>query len=142
LLHKIIKFAVMTTGKAYKDFVTRLKSVYDEREADNIADWVFEKVTGAKKLERRLNRNSEIKESEFLQLQNYLLQLLAHKPVQYVLQEAWFYKMKFYVNENVLIPRPETEELVEWILTDLKSATGSKPKNIIDIGTGSGCIAI
>jgi len=132
----------MTTGKAYKDFVTRLKSVYDEREADNIADWVFEKVTGAKKLERRLNRNSEIKESEFLQLQNYLLQLLAHKPVQYVLQEAWFYKMKFYVNENVLIPRPETEELVEWILTDLKSATGSKPKNIIDIGTGSGCIAI
>jgi release factor glutamine methyltransferase len=131
----------MTTGKAYSDFVTRLKSVYDEREADNIADWVFEKVTGSKKLERRLNRNGELKEKDFLQLQIYLRQLLQHKPVQYVLQEAWFYKMKFCVNENVLIPRPETEELVEWIIEDSKSA-GSKSTNIIDIGTGSGCIAV
>ncbi len=131
----------MTTAKAYSDFLNQLKSVYDEREAENIADWVFEKVTGAKRLERRLNSNDQIKESDFLQLQNHLHELLQHKPVQYVLHEAWFYKMKFFVNENVLIPRPETEELVEWIIEDWKSA-GSKSTNIIDIGTGSGCIAI
>ncbi len=133
----------MTTGDVYNDFVNNLKTIYDEREAGNIADWVFEKVTGLKKLERRLNRNSQLKETELLELQNNLQQLLAHKPVQYVLQEAWFYKMKFYVDENVLIPRPETEELVEWIVNDANEKTSnSKPTNIIDIGTGSGCIAI
>jgi release factor glutamine methyltransferase len=133
----------MTTGKAYKDFVTSLKTIYDDREADNIADWVFEKVTGSTKLQRRLNRNDDFEESEFLQLQNYVQQLLSHKPVQYVLHEAWFYKMKFFVNEDVLIPRPETEELVEWIVNDANSETiGNKPTNIIDIGTGSGCIGI
>lgn len=133
----------MTTGKAYKDFVNSLKTIYDDREADNIADWIFEKVTGSKKLERRLNRNDDLEESEFLQLQNYIQQLLSHRPVQYVLHEAWFYKMKFFVNEDVLIPRPETEELVEWIVNDaLSETTSSKPTTIIDIGTGSGCIGI
>jgi release factor glutamine methyltransferase len=133
----------MTTEKAYIDFVKSLKTIYDEREADNIADWVFEKVTGSKRLERRLNRNHQLKEVYFTQLQKYLHELLLYKPVQYVLQEAWFYKMKFFVNENVLIPRPETEELVEWIVNDAndKPSLQSKPTNIIDIGTGSGCIA-
>ncbi|HSN08638.1 MAG TPA: peptide chain release factor N(5)-glutamine methyltransferase [Hanamia sp.] len=134
----------MTTEKAYIDFVKSLKSVYEDREANNIADWVFEKVTGSKRLERRLNHNNQMEEVYFTQLQNYLQELLQHKPVQYVLHEAWFYKMKFFVNENVLIPRPETEELVEWIVNDANESLSlqSKPTNIIDIGTGSGCIAI
>ena len=55
------------------------------------------------------------------QIENYLQELLQHKPVQYVLQEAWFYKMKFFVNESVLIPRPETEELVNWVVEDVRS---------------------
>ncbi len=70
---------------------------------------------------------------------------MQHKPVQYVLQEAWFYKMKFFVNENVLIPRPETEELVSWIVEDVRSAMFDVRSNrlqILDIGTGSGCIAV
>jgi len=134
----------MTTEKAYIDFVKSLKTIYEDREADNIADWVFEKVTHSKRLERRLNRDNQLKEVYFTQLQNYLHELLQHKPVQYVLQEAWFYKMNFFVNENVLIPRPETEELVEWIVNDAneKPSLHSKPTNIIDIGTGSGCIAV
>lgn len=133
----------MTTGKAYIDFVESLKTIYDEREANNIADWVFEKVTGLKKIDRRPNRDKEIDQTDFYQLQDHLAELLAHKPVQYVLHEAWFYKMRFYVDENVLIPRPETEELVEWILKDASTKPiNSKPINIIDIGTGSGCIAI
>lgn len=60
---------------------------------------------------------------------------MTHKPVQYVLNEAWFGGMKFFVDENVLIPRPETEELVEWIVAE----SGDK-KTLLDIGTGSGCI--
>ena len=59
---------------------------------------------------------------------------MQHKPVQYVLNEAWFFKRKFYVNENVLIPRPETEELVEWIIKDIrgKIVNDSKRINITD----------
>ena len=133
----------MTTEKAYINFVKSLKTIYDEREADNIGDWVFEKVTGLKRLERRLNRDSRLNEIYFTKLQNYLKELLGHKPVQYVLQEAWFYKRKFFVDENVLIPRPETEELVEWIFKDAQAKShSSEPTNIIDIGTGSGCIAV
>ena len=65
---------------------------------------------------------------------------MKHKPVQYVLGEAWFFKMKLFVNEHVLIPRPETEELVEWIVAELKIK--NEKLKIIDVGTGSGCIAI
>lgn len=67
-----------------------------------------------------------------------LLDLKYGKPLQYVLGETEFYGMKFFLNENVLIPRPETEEIIEWILTDTKNSF----INILDIGTGSGCIPI
>jgi release factor glutamine methyltransferase len=132
----------MTTGEIYNDFRNKLKTIYDDREAENICDWVFEKVTGLKKWERRQNQNDELAETKSEKIKIHLEELLKHKPVQYVLQEAWFYKRKFFVNENVLIPRPETEELVEWIVSDFKNEKNSKPINIIDIGTGSGCIPI
>ena len=139
----------MTTGKAYMDLVNSLKAIYEDREADNISDWVFENVTGLKKWERRENKNEELNATHLERLKNAVKELLKHKPVQYVLKEAWFYKMKFLVDENVLIPRPETEELIEWIISDFKRERDSKPTmpddrqtNIIDIGTGSGCIAI
>jgi len=134
----------MTTGEVYIDFIRELKTVYEEREVEAISDWVFENVTGMKRWERRANQNKEIKNSEHQQLQKHLTELLQHKPVQYVLNEAWFYKIKFFVNENVLIPRPETEELVEWIVNDIYSGNlrNSKPINILDIGSGSGCISI
>lgn len=137
----------MTTQLAYNDFKEKLKNIYDKREADNIIDWIFENVTHLKKAERRISQNTELKETHFHLLQKYVEELLQHKPVQYVLNEAWFFKMKFYVNENVLIPRPETEELVEWIINDVKTETDSNQTayltpNIIDIGTGSGCISI
>lgn len=134
----------MTTGEAYIDFTKEIKTVYEEREAETISDWVFENVIGMKRWERRANQNKELKDSEYLQLQKYLKELLQHKPVQYVLSEAWFYKMKFFVNGNVLIPRPETEELVEWIVNEFEvgNPNSSKTKNILDIGSGSGCISI
>jgi len=74
-------------------------------------------------------------------LEQYKNDLLTKKPVQYILHEAWFYKMKLYVDENVLIPRPETEELVSWILADIKT-NESDNITLLDVGTGSGCLAI
>jgi release factor glutamine methyltransferase len=93
-------------------------------------------------LERSINKNVEVEQDILQKLQHYLSELLSHKPVQYVLNEAWFYKRKFYVNEHVLIPRPETEELVEWVISEIMSSKESNVLKILDIGTGSGCIAI
>jgi release factor glutamine methyltransferase len=135
----------MTIQQTYIDFKNQLESIYEEREADSIADWIFEKITGLKKWERR-NKSLQVSEIHQPKLKQSLAELLQHKPVQYVLKEAWFYKRNFYVDENVLIPRPETEELVEWIVADARSAMFDLPfKNkfrIIDIGTGSGCIPV
>lgn len=135
----------MTTQQFYNDFLNRLTSIYESREAANITDWVFENVTGLKRLERSINKNVELADMYVQQLKKYLEELLQHKPVQYVLQESWFYKMKFFVNEHVLIPRPETEELVSWIIKEVRSTmydVRSEKFKIMDVGTGSGCIAI
>jgi release factor glutamine methyltransferase len=139
----------MTIAQAYFEFTGKLKAICEDREAENISDWIFENVTGLKRWQRRENQNKNLEKSYSEKLKNYLDELLKHKPVQYILKEAWFYKMKFFVNENVLIPRPETEELVEWIVSDFKKQKSSTPTfpgdrqiNIIDIGTGSGCISI
>ncbi len=134
----------MTTKQFYNHFLNEAKSVYEEREAINITDWIFENVTGLKKWERRGSSN-KLDDQQFVQLKKYLDELLKHKPVQYILNEAWFYKMKFFVNEDVLIPRPETEELVTLVVNEVRSITcnmGSEKMKILDIGTGSGCIAV
>nr|MBA3674684.1 peptide chain release factor N(5)-glutamine methyltransferase [Chitinophagaceae bacterium] len=125
---------------------------YDEREANNIADWVFESIAKNKKLDRITDRQKVLNNSTIQKLSYVLEQLLTHKPVQYILGEAWFYKMKLKVNEHVLIPRPETEELVEWVVEEVRSTkydvrctkltTDNSQLTILDIGTGSGCIAI
>lgn len=130
----------MTTAHFEVEFKNKLKNVYDDREASNISDWVFENITGLKRLQRRHDQ-STLSNTQKVQLENYLEELLQSKPVQYVLNEAWFYKRKFFVNEDTLIPRPETEELVGWVIHDLKETQKNKIQ-IIDIGTGSGCIPV
>ena len=132
----------MTTPQQYNDFRQALTSIYSQSEAENITDWVFEHVTGKKKFERRALKGEELSPDQLLLLKNYLSQLEAHTPVQYVLGEAWFYKRKFFVNNHVLIPRPETEELVEWIIQEIKMKGNLGSCSILDIGTGSGCIPI
>ena len=135
----------MTTEQCYNDFFNMLILIYEKREAANITDWVFENITGFKRLERSLNGNIVLEMNKEQKLKEYLEELLQNKPVQYVLNEAWFYKMKFYVNEHVLIPRPETEELVEWIVEDvpsLKYDVQNEEFKVLDVGTGSGCIAV
>ncbi|MEO6136201.1 MAG: peptide chain release factor N(5)-glutamine methyltransferase, partial [Ginsengibacter sp.] len=134
--------------EAFIDFKNHLAKIYGEREAAQITDWVFENVTHQKRWQR-MAESKKLNDEDSQKINDYLAQLLTNKPVQYVLNEAWFYKRKFYVDENVLIPRPETEELVEWIITDakeridnLKTLAATEQFSIIDIGTGSGCMPI
>lgn len=130
----------MTLHLAYRQLLAQLYEIYTVREAANIADMVIEHVTGQRKIDRIIYKDLPVNEEQQKQLKNFTSELLLHKPVQYVLGESWFMNMKLMVNEHVLIPRPETEELVEWILKDIKQ-TG-KTLSLIDIGTGSGCIPI
>jgi release factor glutamine methyltransferase len=131
----------MTIQLAYQQLLTQLYEVYENREAANIADMVIEHVTGQRKIDRILYKDIPVTTDQQAQIEKITDQLLQHRPIQYVLGEAWFMEMKLRVNESVLIPRPETEELVEWIITDIKK-TGNKEICLLDIGTGSGCIPI
>jgi release factor glutamine methyltransferase len=137
----------MKLEPVYHNFVEQLRKIYDERETFNIADMVFESVAGIKRIHRITSKQQQLATLTLKQLSAALQKLLTHQPVQYVLGEAWFYKLKFFVNEHVLIPRPETEELVEWIVSDIRHTMCDVQSNkyqidIIDIGTGSGCIAV
>ncbi|MDR0794350.1 MAG: peptide chain release factor N(5)-glutamine methyltransferase [Chitinophagaceae bacterium] len=128
----------MNIQSAYWEMKQKLSAVYATREAAHIADMVMEKILSLSKTERLSYKNDLLNAGQQMQWNDFLQQLAAGKPVQYVLEEAWFCNLKFYVSEHVLIPRPETEELVEWILNVSKN----RALNILDIGTGSGCIAI
>ena len=137
----------MTIQEATWLILKKLRSIYPEEEASQITDWVMESLTGSKKTERMFYKNSAITDKEQLQLQQFAERLTRHEPVQYVLNEAWFCGLKFYVDKNVLIPRPETEELVEWVIEEVRSRESgvqsrSSDIRILDIGTGSGCIPV
>jgi release factor glutamine methyltransferase len=134
----------MTIHEARQRLLFQLYEIYDSREAVNITDLVMEQITGWKKIDRILNKNVPLLPNKIEILEKYTEELLAYKPIQYVLGEAWFYGMHFYVNEHVLIPRPETEELVQWAIGTIDNSKRAMQKNItvLDVGTGSGCISI
>ncbi len=127
----------MTINEAKSNFIKTLTPKYGEGEARAMSRYVFEDYFGSK--------NDKDIFLDFLieDLEKITQRLLAGEPVQYVVGFAWFYGFKFKVNPNVLIPRPETEELVEWILETVKPISNlQSPISILDIGTGSGCIPI
>ena len=98
-------------------------------------------ATGSIKKTDRISYSKKLLSHEQVsRFEAIIARLLTHEPVQYVLNEAWFCGLKFYVDKNVLIPRPETEELVEWIITNCKFPVNEL--KILDIGSGSGCIPI
>ena len=130
----------MTIKDLYRNFLVQLQKIYSLGEATAITEWVFEKMASLKRSDILKNPEKKITPAADKLIQETLQQLLSHKPVQYVLGEAWFYRMKFKVNAHVLIPRPETEELVEQLIADRKSKLTDPA--ILDIGTGSGCIPI
>lgn len=130
----------MTLQEASNRLLFQLYHWYEKNEAANIADLVMEHITGWRRIDRIVNRTVRLSAPQQEMLERYTEQLSILKPVQYVLNEAWFYDMKFYVDERVLIPRQETEELVQWILDDFPQKNSAI--TLIDIGTGSGCIPI
>lgn len=112
--------------------------VYDAGEARSIARIVFEDALRVHDIQSKAPLFS-IQEEELHHIQARLLQ---HEPIQYILEQADFYGLKFKVNRNVLIPRQETEELVYWILETIQKEIKNANLKILDIGTGSGCIPI
>lgn len=121
-----------------KEFLKRLGHLYDTPEIKEIFLVVAEGILGLSRSNVILRKDMELSEEDKLKLENVLASLESGIPLQYALGYAWFYGMKLQVNQAVLIPRPETEELVALILEENRIAL---PK-IIDIGTGSGCIPI
>lgn len=124
---------------ALEELKQKLESLYDEREAGNIAEWIIESVTGIRPRTSGLASLPALTAAQEQLLEQHTKALQAHRPVQYVLGECYFLDMKLYVDERVLIPRPETEELADWILKAEKHRTGAAA---LDIGTGSGCLAL
>ena len=128
--------------KQYKaHFFNSLKNIQDEQEIESFFFILTEYLHNLKRVDVALNPNFELTNEEVEKWNAILSELQQEKPIQYITGEAWFYGLKFEVNENTLIPRPETEELVEWILNSPITQRPS-PITILDIGTGTGCIPI
>ena len=127
----------MTWNEYYRYYLQQLQSIYSMEEATAITGLVFENKAA-------VSRKDIIKSPDGILLNHHktildeaLKQLITHKPVQQITGEAWFYNLKFKINEHVLIPRPETEELVKWLIEE-----NAGDVSVLDIGSGSGCIPI
>lgn len=131
----------MALKQCLLELTGRLQPLYTPREASLIAQMVLEKVTGYRRLDVITRPEAPLSGDHEARIDEMAGRLLERVPVQYVVEEAWFCGMAFRVTGAVLIPRPETEELVEWIVEDLRSRSGTAPV-IVDLGTGSGCIAV
>jgi release factor glutamine methyltransferase len=132
--------------KNYKNrFLQELSSLYDEKEVESFFYLTLEKLHQKKRIDLALQPDLSMDETQLSQWETVLAELKTYKPIQYILGETEFYGLPFLVNENVLIPRPETEELVELIVSSFKFQVSSPEVlglKILDIGTGSGCIPI
>ena len=130
-----------TIGGIFNIFKKGLAEVYDNNEIETLTLMVINEITGLSKAHIKAFPESDIAPIQAEKFSNILHRLQTGEPIQYILGHTEFYGLPFKVDPSVLIPRPETEELVEWVLTSVgnsRLATGT----ILDIGTGSGCIAI
>ena len=124
-------------------FQDNLKDIYEKEELETLIAYCFEEILAINKAEIGLRKNETMSESQLLKFNFAIKDLKQQKPIQYIFGKADFYGLKFIVNENVLIPRPETEELVDLIVKDFKVQSSKIHElTILDIGTGSGCIPI
>ena len=130
--------------KEYKStFLQELSPLYDEKEIESFFYIILESFHNKKRIDLALDPTMEMDAMQLLRWESVLSDLKKEKPIQYILGETEFYGLPFLVNENTLIPRPETEELVELIIKDVKnSELSTRNFQLLDIGTGSGCIAI
>lgn len=120
-------------------FIEKLTPVYDVMEVESFFSIALEELKGWKRVDLAMQPEAFLSGDEIGEWNAVLNQLEQQKPIQYIFGKAHFYGLEFFVNKNTLIPRPETEELVEWIITENQARGMIK---VLDIGTGSGCIAI
>lgn len=123
-------------------FLNLLKDEYPAQEVSSFFNLLIESYLGMNRLDFALKPGKEISLEEKDKFESAIHRLSLHEPIQYIIGETEFFGLKFKVNKNVLIPRPETEELVQWLLDDVGESKNSSNLKILDIGTGSGCIAI
>jgi len=129
--------------KNYKTiFLQELSSWYDEKEIESFFYLVLENFHQKKRIDLALNPELTMDAKQLLHWESIVEELKKQKPIQYILGETEFYGLRFLVNENVLIPRPETEELVDLIIANHLKIQQTNNLKILDIGTGSGCIPI
>ncbi|MDJ1503247.1 peptide chain release factor N(5)-glutamine methyltransferase [Xanthocytophaga agilis] len=129
-----------TSARQLFDHITHvISSIYEPEEARSITFWLLQNKLGLTKTS--IVTDKVITSVAAKDFNDWIARLLRHEPIQYILGETEFRGRTFRVNSHVLIPRPETEELVEWVLEEYKSAP-VKNCRILDIGTGSGCIAV
>jgi len=118
---------------------SQLQGLYPDTEIRSFSYLIIEKLTGFSRTEVYVNKNTLFSVEQQHEIESFIEKLKKYVPIQYILGETEFYGLPFYVNESVLIPRPETEELVDWIRNENDRSAELK---LLDIGTGSGCIAI
>ena len=125
-------------------FFSELETIQEDSEIESFFFILTEYLHNLKRIDVSLNPDFEVSEADLEKWNNIISELKTEKPIQYITGEAWFYGLRFEVNENTSIPRPETEELVEWIIEESKNLKIQQSNNltILDIGTGSGCIPI
>ncbi|MFV8342387.1 peptide chain release factor N(5)-glutamine methyltransferase [Flavobacterium sp. XS2P39] len=129
--------------KEYRaQFIEELTPIYDVEEAESFFYLILEEKNQLKRIDLALHPDLVFSQEEMTIWNSILEPLKMEIPIQYLLGKTSFYGLDFEVNENVLIPRPETEELVEWIIKATSKSEKSHALKILDIGTGSGCIAI
>jgi len=135
-----------TIKDVFNDYKQALNVIYDANEIEALTLLVINEICNLSKAKIKAFPETEIPARQNDKLNNILDELKTGKPVQYILGKTEFYGLPFNVNPSVLIPRPETEELVEWALESVGSPDSYRDKlvvgSILDIGTGSGCIAI
>ena len=118
----------------------QLADQYESVELGPILSILIEHVTGWDQVQQVIHKDNTISAAQELAFETAATALLAGRPIQYITGTTWFMGEPYNVNEQVLIPRPETEELVDWVIE--YAAIKGKALRILDIGTGSGCIAI
>ncbi len=137
-----MKIATNKLADLYKYYQAELSTIYDEDELWAIFELVCEEILSFDKSVIKQKLQDNLNQSDVLIIYDLAKELKLGKPVQYCLGTTYFYDLKFKVNSFTLIPRPETEELVDIIIKQNQSASVNNPASILDIGTGSGCIPI
>ncbi|QTD37728.1 peptide chain release factor N(5)-glutamine methyltransferase [Polaribacter batillariae] len=134
------------TLKEFKTyFSNELSTVYPDTEIEAFFSIIIEEKLNLQRIDTVLKPDFKIDDAIFTEIKTIIKRLKKEEPIQYILGKTAFYGLPFFVDENTLIPRPETEELVEWVLKECQALSIKnqyKNLSILDIGTGTGCIPI